>query len=374
MTGPEPPVRRHDPARVHALIVGIEKYDAGDAWDLPGPARDALAFRRLLSDAGVPEAQLHLHLAPLPPFAPDTPYRPADHATVRRALVRELPAAQGDVLWVWWGGHGVLDRAEHLRLLCSDATVGDKVALDLDSALARYAGDAVPGLREQLWLVDACETFEEALAFRVPLPADALPVGQRNLAHRQSTLRAAGRGRAAANDPVRATGLFSEVLLDLLAARGSVLPGLPDPEELFSAVRVRMEALREAGRTLQHPEIRLQSPQRTETLPPAEGRMLSALGRAVEALMAYPWTADPVERQAVVTALDPRVHGTIPRHPKARTDVTSILTALGRRRPEDLWELFDAVVSLDDDPERRAELADALREFGAFLTHRRRLG
>ncbi|MEV0908191.1 caspase family protein [Streptomyces hokutonensis] len=374
MTGPETSVPRQDPSRVHALIVGIEKYDAGSAWDLPGPARDALAFHRLLRGAGVPESQLRLHLAPLPPFVPDAPYRPADHATLRRVLVRELSSAQGDVLWVWWGGHGVLDRAEHLRLLCSDATTGDKVALDLDSALARYAGDAVPGLAEQLWLVDACETFEEALAFRVPLPADALPVGHRNLAHQQSLLRAAGRGRVAANDPLRATGLFSEVLLDLLAARADVLPGLPDAEELFSAVQVRVDALREEGRTLQHPEIRLQSPRRTETLPSAEEGALSPLGRTVEAVMAYPWTADPVERQTVVTALGSRVYATLPRHHKARTDITGILTTLGRRRPEDLWELFDVVVALDDDPERRSELADALREFAAFRTRRLRLG
>ncbi|MEV6508184.1 caspase family protein [Streptomyces sp. NPDC051642] len=374
MTDPEQAARGQDPGRVHALIIGIEKYDAGAAWNLPGPARDALAFHRLLRTAGVPESHLRLHLAPLPPLVPDVPYRSADHATLRRTLVRELPTAEGEVLWVWWGGHGVLDRAEHLRLLCSDATVGDKVALDLDSALARYAGDAVPGLAEQLWLVDACETFEEALAFRDLLPADGLPVGRRNLAHRQSTLRAAGRGRAAANDPVRATGLFSEILLGLFGERAAELPGLPDPEELFSAVQVRMEALRAAGRTLQHPEIRLRSPRRTETLPPSEERALSPLGRAVDAFMDYPWTADPVERQAVVAALSPRIHATLPRHHKARSDITGILNALGRRGPEDLWELFDAVVSLDDDHGRRTELADALREFAAFLTQRRRPG
>ncbi|MFG2372910.1 caspase family protein [Streptomyces sp. NPDC048504] len=369
MTGAEQAVHRQDPGRVHALIIGIEKYDAGDSWNLPGPARDALAFHGLLRAAGVPESQLRLHLAPLPPFVPDISYRPADHATLRRALVRELSTAEGDVLWVWWGGHGVLDRAEHLRLLCSDATIDDKVALDLDSALARYSGDAVPGLAEQLWLVDACETFEEALAFRDPLPADALPVGRRNLAHRQSTLRAAGRGRAAANDPVRATGLFSEVLLGLLADRAGVLPGLPDPEELFSAVQTRVKALRAAGGTLQHPEIRLQMPERTEILPPAGedvgDRSASPLQRAVDALLAYPLMTDPTERQTVVGALNPHITGTLPRHTKARTDIAGILTGLARHHPEALWELCDAVVSIDDHSDRRRELTQALREFAA---------
>lgn len=364
-----------DPARVHALVVGVERYDAGTDWDLPGPARDAVAFHRLLSDAGVPESQLRLHLAPLPPYVPELPYAPADHATLRRALVRELPLVQGDVLWVWWGGHGVLDRAGRLRLFCSDASAADKLGIDLDSALARYAGDAVPGFGEQLWIVDACETFEESLGFREALPPDALPVGRRNLAHRQTLLRAAGRGRAAANDPVGATGLFSEVLLALLADRAAVLPAPPDPEELFPAVRTRIAALREAGRTLQYPEIRLQSPERTEIVPVAgqapAPRPVSPLLRAVEALLAYPLMQDPTERQTVVAALNPRVSTTLPRHSRARTDAAGILNGLARYHPEALGELFDAVMSLDDDPERGAELDAALREFAASTSRRR---
>ncbi|MEV7286078.1 caspase family protein [Streptomyces sp. NPDC093252] len=356
--------------RVTALIVGVERYEAGPAWDLPGPARDAVAFWRLLRAAGVPEERLWLHLAPLPPYVPGVPYERADHATLRRVLVRDLPQERGEVLWVWWGGHGVLDRAGQLRLFCADAGTDDKLAIGLDSALERYAGDAVPGFAEQLWIVDACETFEEALAFREPLPPDGLPVGRRNLAHRQSVLRAAGRGRAAANDPVRGTGLFSEIVLGLLADRAAALPAPPDPEELFPAVKTRIAALREAGVTLQYPEIRLDSPDRTDILTPAPPappapavRRASPLLRAVSVLMAYPLMNDPGERQTVVAALDPRVTATLPRHSKARTDVTGILTRLARDRPEALWDLYEAVLSLDDDPGRAAELEAVLREF-----------
>lgn len=369
MTGPVPSASV-DPARVHALVVGVETYDAGSGWDLPGPARDAVRFHRLLRTAGVPDANIRLHLAPLPPYVPEVPYEPADHATLRRVLVRELPTARGDVLWVWWGGHGVLDRSGHLRLFCADATTDDKLGIDLDSALERYAGDAVPGLADQLWVVDACETFEEALAFREPLPPDALPAGRRSTAHRQTVLRAAGRGRAAANDPVRATGLFSDVLLALLTDRTAVLPAPPDAEELFPAVRTRIAALRDAGRTLQYPEIRLQSPERTEILAPTGAggreRPVSPLLRAVDALLAYPLMSDPTERQTVVATLDPSVTGTLPRHTKARTDAAGILTGLARRRPEALWELYDAVVAVDDDRSRSDELTAALRELALF--------
>ncbi|MFI9167949.1 effector-associated domain 2-containing protein [Streptomyces lincolnensis] len=366
---------RVDPARVHALIVGVEAYGAGPAWDLPGPARDAVRFHRLLRAAGVPEDRLRLHLAPLPTGVPDIPYRPADQATLRGVLVRELSVAQGEILWVWWGGHGVLDRAGRLRLFCSDATTADKLNIDLDSAVERFASDAVPALGEQLWLVDACETFEEDLAFREQLPPDALPVGRRTLVHRQTVLRAAGRGRAAANDPERGTGLFSDVLLGLLADRAAALPAPPDPEELFPAVRARIAALREAGRTLQYPDIRLRSPERTEVLsadfpapaPIAARRPASPLQRAVEALLAYPLMDDPTERQTVVSQLAPGVTATLPRHNRARTDVVGILNSLARHHPGALWELFDAVVSVDGDPGRGDELGAALRAFEASV-------
>ncbi|MEU3935831.1 caspase family protein [Streptomyces sp. NPDC029044] len=370
--GPVPSV---DPARVHALVVGIEAYEAGETWRLPGPARDAVRFWRLLRDAGVPESQLRLHLSPLPPHDPHVPYGRADQATLRRVLVRELSRAQGDVLWVWWGGHGVLDRSGRLRLFCADAGVDDKVGIDLDSALARYAGDAVPGLRDQLWIVDACETFEEDLGFREALPAEALPVGRPHHAHRQTVLRAAGRGRAAANDPARATGLFSDVLLGLLADRAAVLPAPPDPEELFPAVRARIAALRGEGRTLQHPEIRLQGPDRTETLPPAgppaAPRPLAALQRVVEALLAYPSMHDPGERQSVVALLNPRVTAVLRRHSTARTDVVNLVGGLARRDPDALWDLFDAVVSIDDHPGLSEELSAAVGELVAASGRRR---
>ncbi|MEU9167541.1 caspase family protein [Streptomyces sp. NPDC048420] len=378
MTGPDRPAPRLDPTSVHALIVGIESYEAGTSWDLPGPARDAVAFHRLLTSAGVPETQLSLHLAPLPPFVPGVDHRSADQATLRRVLVRELPAAQGDLLWVWWGGHGVLDRAGHMRLFCADATTADKVSIDLESALTRYTSDAVPAFAEQLWIVDACETFEEELAFRDPLPADTLPSGRRTLVHRQTLLRAAGAGRQAVNDPVRATGLFSDVLLALLADRASVLPAHPDPEELFSGVRERIGALRASGRTFQHPEIQLRIPGRTEVLPAARPldaeRPASPLGRAVEALLAYPLMNDPVERQTVIAALSPETAAMLPRHPRPRTDASGVLTALVRRSPEALWELYDAVLSVDGDPGRRTELAAALRELARSHNARKGTG
>ncbi|MCC8479818.1 caspase family protein [Streptomyces globisporus] len=362
-----------DPARVVALVVGVEAYAAGPRWTLPGPVRDALRFRDWLRSTGVPDTNILLHLAPAEGTGPVTGHRGADHETLRRTLVHELPALQGDMLWVWWGGHGVLDRDEHLRLYCADATETDRRNIDLESARRRLSSDVLPGFENQNWVVDACQTFEERHRPAVTIPDGSLPAGQRLRIHRQSVLLAADRGQRAANDPVRGQGVFSDILLRELAT----LPGgpAPDPEALFAAVRGRFDRLRAEGSHSQLPTLQLHRPGHAEHLPapsappaprngggPGRDRAGVGLVRVVEALLAYPLMSDRDERQAMVAELDPALVARMPRHAVPRTDVLGILRTL-RRRPDGPWDLYRAVTLLDDDPDRAAELEQALREF-----------
>ncbi|MFD4018716.1 effector-associated domain 2-containing protein [Streptomyces sindenensis] len=359
-----------DPARVVALVVGVEAYAAGPRWTLPGPVRDALRFRDWLRSTGVPDTNILLHLAPAERTDAVTCHRDADHETLRRVLVHELPARQGDLLWVWWGGHGVLDRDEHLRLYCADATETDRRNIDLESARRRLSSDVLPGFAQQNWIVDACQTFEERHRAAVTIPDGSLPAGQRLRVHRQSVLLAADRGQRAANDPVRGQGVFSDILLRELAA----LPGgpAPDPEALFAAVRGHFDRLRAEGRHTQLPTLQLHRPGHAEHLPappaprdaetPGRARAGGGLARVVEALLAYPLMSDRDERQTMVAELDPVLVGRMPRHAVPRTDVLGILRTL-RRRPDGPWDLYRAVTLLDDDPARAAELEEAISEF-----------
>ncbi|MGP4114237.1 effector-associated domain 2-containing protein [Streptomyces sp. 4N509B] len=347
------------PDRTFALVVGIERYAAGPAWDLPGPARDALRFRDWLLGNGVPERNVLLCLAPLVDLG--VPHRPADHASLRDLLVSRLPALalHGEALWVWWGGHGVLDKDERLRLFCADATTADKRNLDLESMRRSLSSDALPGFARQTWIVDACQTFEERLGFHHTLPAETLPVGQRVQAHHQALLLAAVRGERAINDPARGTGLFSDSVLDALAKT----PGpWPDPEDLFRHARERIERLRAEGRTTQLPVLSFHSPQRNEYLPPpaAGGPAAHTPTEALlAALLAYPMMADPEERQTVVMELGTRSVERMRRHSKPRTDLIGIIRAL-HGQPGELWRLYDAVTLVDDDEERAAALAAAV--------------
>lgn len=228
------------PHRVVALVVGIERYAAGDGWNLPGPVRDALRFRDWLLARGVPPGNVLLHLAPLEGGTPDVPHRPADHNSLRSAFVTDIPARGGDALWVWWGGHGVLDKDEHLRLYTADATVPDRRNIDVESARTTLRSDAVTGFGRQTWMVDACQTFDERHHFPHSLPDERLPAGQRVQAHEQVLMFAATRGQRAANDPERRTGVFSDIVLGELPDDDPV----PDPDVLFDAVRARLETLR----------------------------------------------------------------------------------------------------------------------------------
>ncbi|MEV7462815.1 effector-associated domain 2-containing protein [Streptomyces rubiginosohelvolus] len=64
----------------------------------------------------------------------------------------------------------------------------------------------------------------------------------------------------------------------------------------------------------------------------------------------------------MVAEPDPVLVARMLRHAVPRTDVLGILRTL-RRRLEGPWDLYRAVTLLDDDPDRAAELAEALREF-----------
>ncbi|TDC73808.1 effector-associated domain 2-containing protein [Streptomyces hainanensis] len=348
------------PERTAALVVGIERYAAGPDWRLPGPARDALRFRSWLLRAGVPERNILLHLAPDEEPEPDVPYRPAGQPDIRHALLTELPALAPEVLWIWWGGHGVLDEQEHNRLFCADATVADKRNLHLESARASLASELLPGRTRQLWLVDACRTFVEEHRFRNTLPTETLPAGRRTHAHQQAVLLAATRGRRAANDPLRRAGVFSDAVLDILASHPPGGPWPPDAEALHRAADARLEPLRRQGLTDQLPTLALHGHRRGDhPAPPAQNG--AALPRLIDALLAYPLTADPDERQTMVALLPSRTVSRMRRHPLPRADLVAIVTAL-RRRPGELWALLDAVSTLDDDEERAVALASAIRD------------
>ncbi|MFD8979775.1 hypothetical protein [Streptomyces sp. NPDC059564] len=256
------------PGRTFALVAGVETYEVSHHWNLRGPARDALRFARWLTGPGeVPAANVRLLLSPLddpdhldwsasPALAAlrDT-CRPATEENAKTVLLDELPQCEGDLLWIFWAGHGYLDRHRELMLPCADARPGRIRHLNLDSALRWWQTDLVKHRRFPLQaaLVDAC---------RVDAPRDTrwnfgsadYGGGATVPGRRQFRLYASREGEAAGNDAERGTGRFTEALLAELAGRSARDGALGLPRAARSIHRTFGE-LRERGEGWQLPQF-----------------------------------------------------------------------------------------------------------------------
>ncbi|MFE5495467.1 hypothetical protein ACFQ7Z_36675, partial [Streptomyces virginiae] len=256
------------PQRTFALVAGVERYDISHRWNLRGPARDALRFAHWLTGpAQVPPGSLRLLLSPLDePEAldwPDSPamaalrtaYRPATEENVKSALLDELPQCDGDLLWIFWAGHGYLGPRQELMLPCADARPSQIRHLNLDSALRWWRTDLVKhrSFPLQAALVDSC---------RVDAPRDArLNFGSTDYGggssvpgRRQFRLYASREGEAAQNDAERGAGRFTEALLAELGGRSvrESVSGLPVAAR---SIHRTFRELRERGEGWQLPQF-----------------------------------------------------------------------------------------------------------------------
>ncbi|MFI1445499.1 hypothetical protein [Streptomyces virginiae] len=256
------------PQRTFALVAGVERYDISHRWNLRGPARDALRFARWLTGpAEVPPGNVRLLLSPLDEpgdldwtdapamTALRTAYRPATEENVKSALLDELPQCDGDLLWIFWAGHGYLGPRQELMLPCADARPSQIRHLNLDSALRWWRTDLVKQRRFPLQaaLVDSC---------RVDAPRDTrwnfgntdYGGGSSVPGRRQFRLYASREGEVAQNDAERGAGRFTEALLGELGGRSvrESVSGLPGAA---LSIHRTFQELRERGEGWQLPQF-----------------------------------------------------------------------------------------------------------------------
>ncbi|MFI1163586.1 hypothetical protein ACH4UM_08215 [Streptomyces sp. NPDC020801] len=207
----------------HAVIVGVEQYAGGSAWNLDGPVHDAVGYARRLLDGGLPPERITLLLSPLPrnTAAADglgTGYRRATRDTVHEVLFRELPNCQGELFFLAWSGHGLVDARGGRRLLYADAVAEDLRSLDLDAALTAWRSDLIPSFPHQLWLVDACQVFADSAAVDGALRPDPVPLGRLRERPGQHAFFACAPGQSARNTATGGFGVFTSRALSLLDA------------------------------------------------------------------------------------------------------------------------------------------------------------
>ncbi|WP_328875752.1 hypothetical protein OHT76_39895 [Streptomyces sp. NBC_00287] len=353
------PVPHADPRRTTVVVVGVDAYEAGAHWALDGPVSDALRFADWFLARGVPPERITALLSAPPEradIAGKVPYTVlgADRATVHSTLLRTVAAEQSELLWVVWGGHGVVDAEGRRRLFYADATSDDPLNLDFDALLTYYRA----ALRHprQIWLVDACQLLHNPWRARRQLPREDYGTPMPRTARDQAVLFAARPGEAATNLSVPGTGLFSREALAVLTDDETIGTGWPpDPGALMDRLRERFTGLRAEGSASQTPTYLWSrtwdgdegqllsrgapdpvSPMHTD-LPPDRLRALT------DALLAVEEFVEPQGREEILGLLRIGVRAAIPRHSRPRMDTISILRTCARR-PGALRELAEAVL------------------------------
>ncbi|MFD0355928.1 caspase family protein [Streptomyces sp. NPDC127110] len=246
-----------EPTRVRAVVVGIEHYPRATGWDLVGACGDAVRFARWLRQRGVPAANVTLLLAAAPDSyaalnraAADIGLEPTYVSSRDRIMDHFMPrgaAPEGDVLYVYWGGHGVLDHGNRRLLLCPDASDADQRCIELTNLQEYLTGPEVACFPQQVFLVDVCAGFiEHRRRGDTPGPAQAVfPVGRREPVTQFALLAAAAGQLAGHGTIVAGSGDFSTVVTGWLEEHSPELD--PDLPALVEHVKEQFTA--EEGRS-----------------------------------------------------------------------------------------------------------------------------
>ncbi|MET9494766.1 hypothetical protein [Streptomyces sp. NPDC006552] len=340
----------------HAVIVGVERYDAGPAWDLDGPVRDAVGHTRRLLAAGVPPERITLLLSPTPDHErlaaeAGVPVRPAGREAVHQALFRELPAREGALFFLAWSGHGLVAADGHRRLLYADATGQDLRSLDLDAALAAWRSDLVPSFPHQLWLLDTCQLFADPSRLDGALAPDPVPVRPLRERPGQHALFACAPGQSARGGRTGGPGVFTGAVHDLWDETGPA-GALADPRVLAERLRERITG---RGRAVQSPTYFWHSGpegqgerwRRPAAAAPGPGRVPREVRRElVRALERIPAMREPQTRAQVIRQLPPEIGAGVPQSPITRPALLDLVdTCL--EFPGGLGELCEAMEMVD---------------------------
>jgi hypothetical protein len=348
---------------MRALLIGVETYEAGTAWDLDGPVRDALGFATWLRELGVGEDRITLLLSPLErnrhlAASAGPTYRPADRDTVHRVLTRELAGERSEWLFVAWSGHGLIDAERSRRLLFADAVPRDLRCLDVEAALALYRSDGAPGHPRQLWLLDACQTHADAAMTAGALRPDPVPRATPRQLADQHALFACGPGEVARGG--LRSGAFSTEALRLLRGR----------PELRQTPRLLAETLRTRFGNTTSLWFEGDGDARRSTAA-ANGRRrkldLADRYRLHDALAAVPALREPASRSRVIGLLPDEIAGSVPRSAVMRLEILDLVeTCLAFR--EGLTHLWSAITLVDPGTLAREELLAVLRDYPEWFT------
>ncbi len=208
------------PERTYGLVVGIEKYQEA-SWNVKGggPANDALKFADWLCKRGVPKENIRLCLSWLEENnhlveQSDLKVEAATEHNLYEIIEDYLSQKQGDLLYIFWAGHGLGTSERERRVLCEDATFQNWRNLSLYSLFLLLNSDRFQ-IQKHICIVDACAEFLDL----PKLPKNLNTKGFNNGRPRDSqtfVLFATREGEKAKINPQEKTGYFSQAVRDAL--------------------------------------------------------------------------------------------------------------------------------------------------------------
>jgi len=365
-----------DPASTFAIVVGVEKYGAGDKWNLDGPAADALRFTDCLIDRKVPPQNIRAFVSPLQPVTlpGGVQVKLATRDNINEAIRTALAVRDEELLIFFWGGHGVIGEDFTRRLFYSDATAADKKNLDLNDLLLalRSAYFKKAALRQQIVIVDACATFAAKMQWQFALPTDQFSkgVGAPVQGREQFVFLGTRPGEGAVNLDSEKTGIFSRELMKRLAASASWPPDFKSIGEdlihYFKSLRDKKQADQTPGyswfRDSDGFDKELGRPIRPGIMEQLKQLDLPARAELTRALLEVPCVLDRQYRDRIVRALPRRMANSIQHANDNFGDVFNILeTCL--RHPGGFPSFWQIVRSFDSGTEECDALAEVIAKY-----------
>ncbi|MDB9345400.1 hypothetical protein PN456_19760 [Nodularia spumigena CS-586/05] len=220
-----------NPQNTYAVVVGIEKYDK--CPDLDGAASNALNFAKWLSKQNVPVANISLFISDLDKkidLVKDSNFhvKEANRTNIYEGIFTKIRETQGELLYIFWAGHGCIRNVEARKLYYSD----DEQTLDLSSLLESLKTSYFPGFNKQIVFVDACATYDYYKSNKQYLgkqrPTEGYGIGDPKRNCEQFVLLASKEGQVAKYNSNEKRGLFSKELLQELLKKETLLL----PEEI----------------------------------------------------------------------------------------------------------------------------------------------
>ena len=210
------------PERTYGLVVGIEKYSE-TSWNVKGggPVNDALKFADWLCKRDVPKENIQLCLSQLEENnhlleQSDLIVKEATEQNISNIIENLFSKQKGDLLYIFWAGHGLISSERERRLLCADATSQNWRNLDLNSLLLLLASDLFQ-IRNHICIVDACANYAQKSKGRpTNFKGKEFSSGSPRADIRQFVLLATREGERASVSAEGKTGYFSQAVREAL--------------------------------------------------------------------------------------------------------------------------------------------------------------